>query len=351
MRGWIAHALWHHAASTQNYDGPEVVSMQRPAARLTDMHTCPMVTPGVPPIPHVGGPINAPGSTNVFIQGLPAARVTDQCICVGPPDTIVKGSLGVFINKLAAARVGDQTVHGGVIVSGAAKVFIGDAGAAAKVSVSLEASHGRSQGILDSKAETETSIELAIARTKESTRYKNGGLSLGKVESSVGAKAKVDYGEGALTLQPLDARVSAVAAEYEREFASEDDLLSGSVKAEVGRLEASASAELTVSKQGAKAEASAGASATAAQVEGEGNVRLTLKSIHDNTIGRMTGVKLDQRYDKGISLGVRGNAGYGAAAEAKASLSANKEMVEAVLEAKAGFGPMVGMAVRMAVIW
>ena len=29
-----------------------------PAARIGDMHVCPMVTPGTPPIPHVGGPIS-----------------------------------------------------------------------------------------------------------------------------------------------------------------------------------------------------------------------------------------------------------------------------------------------------
>ena len=63
-----------------------------PAARLTDMHTCPMQTPGLPPIPHVGGPIVGPGVPNVLIGKLPAAVVGDMCVCVGPPDSIVKGS-------------------------------------------------------------------------------------------------------------------------------------------------------------------------------------------------------------------------------------------------------------------
>ena len=84
-----------------------------PAARLTDMHTCPMVT-GV--VPHVGGPIVSPGDPTVLIGFLPAARVTDQCICVGPPDVIVKGSTTVMIGGLFAARLGDQTAHGGVII-------------------------------------------------------------------------------------------------------------------------------------------------------------------------------------------------------------------------------------------
>ena len=46
--------------------------MAQPAARVTDMHVCPMITPGVPPIPHIGGPLLAPGVPNVLISGLPA---------------------------------------------------------------------------------------------------------------------------------------------------------------------------------------------------------------------------------------------------------------------------------------
>lgn len=96
-----------------------------PAARLTDMHTCPMVTPGIPPIPHVGGPIVGPGQPNVIIAGLPAAKVGDSCVCVGPPDTIIKGSATVMIGGIPAARMGDSTAHGGAIVLGAPTVMIG----------------------------------------------------------------------------------------------------------------------------------------------------------------------------------------------------------------------------------
>ena len=99
-----------------------------PAARLTDMHTCPMVTPGVPPIPHVGGPIVSPGEPTVLICFLPAARATDMCVCVGPPDTIAMGSPTVLIGGLMAARMGDPTMHGGVIVLGAPTVIIGESG-------------------------------------------------------------------------------------------------------------------------------------------------------------------------------------------------------------------------------
>jgi len=93
-----------------------------PAARLNDMHTCPMVT-GV--VPHVGGPIIGPGCPTVLIGGMPAARVGDMLTCSGPPDVIAMGSTSVMIGGMPAARVGDTTAHGGVIVLGEFTVMIG----------------------------------------------------------------------------------------------------------------------------------------------------------------------------------------------------------------------------------
>ena len=93
-----------------------------PAARLGDMHVCPLFNG---PVPHVGGPIVAPGATTVLIGGRPAAVVGDTCTCVGPPDTIVKGSSTVFFGGKPAARIGDQTAHGGIIVMGDLTVLIG----------------------------------------------------------------------------------------------------------------------------------------------------------------------------------------------------------------------------------
>ena len=81
-----------------------------PAARLTDMHLCPMITPGVPPIPHVGGPITGPGVPTVLSGGIPAATATDMCVCVGPPDVIAIGSTTVLIGGKPAARA---TAHAG----------------------------------------------------------------------------------------------------------------------------------------------------------------------------------------------------------------------------------------------
>lgn len=99
--------------------------MGQPAARISDMHICPMLTPGLPPIPHVGGPILPPGCPTVLIGKLPAARVSDMAVCVGPPDSIVLGSMTVLIGKLPAARMGDMTAHGGSIVLGFPTVLIG----------------------------------------------------------------------------------------------------------------------------------------------------------------------------------------------------------------------------------
>ena len=92
------------------------------AARINDMHVCPMVTGAVP---HVGGPIIGPGEATVLIGGMPAAVVGDSCTCSGPPDSIVMGSTTVLIGGKPAARMGDTTAHGGSIVLGCMTVMIG----------------------------------------------------------------------------------------------------------------------------------------------------------------------------------------------------------------------------------
>jgi uncharacterized Zn-binding protein involved in type VI secretion len=76
-------------------------------------------------VPHVGGPVVMSSAPTVLIGGLPAAVVGDMCVCVGPPDVIVKGSATVLFGGKPAARMGDMTAHGGVIVAGAGNVIIG----------------------------------------------------------------------------------------------------------------------------------------------------------------------------------------------------------------------------------
>ncbi|MCA9290148.1 MAG: PAAR domain-containing protein [Phycisphaerales bacterium] len=97
--------------------------MGQPAARVGDMHTCPMVDPG--PKPHVGGPILPAGEPTVLIGGMPAARMGDQATCVGPPDTIASGNPTVLIGNKPAARLGDSAAHGGVITVGCPTVLLG----------------------------------------------------------------------------------------------------------------------------------------------------------------------------------------------------------------------------------
>jgi uncharacterized Zn-binding protein involved in type VI secretion len=84
-----------------------------------------MLTPGLPPIPHVGGPISGPGVPTVLIGGLPASVLGDMAVCVGPPDSIIKGSATVLIGSKPAARMGDTSAHGGAIVLGLPTVMIG----------------------------------------------------------------------------------------------------------------------------------------------------------------------------------------------------------------------------------
>ncbi len=86
---------------------------------------CPMATPALPPVPHVGGPIAGPGVPTVLIGSLPAAVLGDSCVCVGPPSTIIKGSATVLIGGKPAARMGDSTSHGGTIALGCPTVIIG----------------------------------------------------------------------------------------------------------------------------------------------------------------------------------------------------------------------------------
>jgi uncharacterized Zn-binding protein involved in type VI secretion len=109
-----------------------------------------MQTPGTPPIPHVGGPILPPGCVTVFLDGLPSARVGDQALCVGPPDSIVRGAFPALVGGQPAARQGDSTAHGGVIALGTPKVLIGAAGTSGNPwvgnSTCQAAASGRSSG-------------------------------------------------------------------------------------------------------------------------------------------------------------------------------------------------------------
>ena len=102
-----------------------------PAARITDMHTCPMVNPG--PVPHVGGP-EISGSPDVITGFQPQGRVGDTLICVPATDKVAMGSPTVLVNNKMAARLGDPTAHGGVLVLGCTSVLIGSSAQAESLS-------------------------------------------------------------------------------------------------------------------------------------------------------------------------------------------------------------------------
>jgi len=131
-----------------------------PAARITDMHTCPLVSPG--PVPHVGGPVIT-GEPTVIVAGMPQARISDKCTCAGPPDVIVKGSPTVIVGGMPAARMGDMTAHGGVIVTGAPNVLIGEAGAGGAPPVVLSPICQQLAGALTEAEQAKEDMELANA--------------------------------------------------------------------------------------------------------------------------------------------------------------------------------------------
>jgi uncharacterized Zn-binding protein involved in type VI secretion len=93
------------------------------AARVGDMHVCPMINPSLNP--HVGGVLMPPGVPTVLIGGQPAATLGNMGQCQGPPSTVVKGSATVMIGGKPAARMLDNMAHGGMIVKGCPTVIIG----------------------------------------------------------------------------------------------------------------------------------------------------------------------------------------------------------------------------------
>jgi uncharacterized Zn-binding protein involved in type VI secretion len=96
--------------------------MSMPAARVTDLTVCPMVT-GI--VPHVGGPLLPGGAPTTLVANMPTASITAPSTCVGPPGMVAKGSATVLINKMPAARITDSTAHGGLVTVGAPTTLIG----------------------------------------------------------------------------------------------------------------------------------------------------------------------------------------------------------------------------------
>lgn len=92
------------------------------AARVLDLHTCPLAWP----MPHVGGTVQGPGLTTVLIGNRIAATQGTACTCAAvSSNSITGGSRSVSIGGKPAARAGDPTAHGGKVVAGCSSVVIG----------------------------------------------------------------------------------------------------------------------------------------------------------------------------------------------------------------------------------
>jgi len=151
--------------------------MSKPAARVGDMHTCPMVTPGTPPVPHVGGPITGPGIPTVLICGQPAAVLGDMCTCVGPPDTIALGSAGVMIGGKPAARMGDMCAHGGSITVGAPTVLIGETSPGGPPSPpAMDALAGQVNAVAEDPAVAAAAMQVAYTSVAMSHAAETGAM-------------------------------------------------------------------------------------------------------------------------------------------------------------------------------
>lgn len=138
-----------------------------PAARIGDMHVCPMVT-GV--VPHVGGPIMPPCAVTVLTGGMPQARVGDMLTCVGPPDVIALGSFTVLVVGQPAARILDTTVHGGSIIIGLPTVLIGGGGGGNGGGAGGGA--GMGSGAADGAAAALSAADAMIAPAQQAAVYK-----------------------------------------------------------------------------------------------------------------------------------------------------------------------------------
>jgi uncharacterized Zn-binding protein involved in type VI secretion len=165
----------------------------KPAARVGDMHLCPLVNPG--PVPHVGGPVSI-GCPTVMIGGVPAARVGDLCVCTGPPDSIAMGSPTVMIGGMMAARLGDPTVHGGTISIGCPTVLIGETGMGQMVTASPSApSPGDAFGLgaIVAIAAAATAAVVAVIHLMNDTETYADGIEIkGSPEFRKETKAALD---------------------------------------------------------------------------------------------------------------------------------------------------------------
>jgi hypothetical protein len=293
------------------------------------------------------------------------------------------GSPTVLIGGAPAARMGDQCAHGGAIILGCPTVLIGGAsggggsggggpggggagGGRSGAPAACEAPDDEQKFSLsytealqrDLFGDTEFSRKLAAEYQwlEESGEYLKFGsdennIRLGTYDAELKSEMSYDLDKGEFELTPIDAMAKVALAQAHAEGEALKGLVGGEANAEFMSAEAHGKLSANWQKGQGGAEASVGASAVAAKVDGQASVRLTPKTMYDNTVGRLTNTSLSKGWDKGISLGAGGEAGVGAAAEAKAGITKDSGGVSMELGAKVGAGPMLGLAVNVGIVW
>lgn len=171
---------------------PQVMIGNKPAARITDMHTCPM-SDG--PKPHVGGPILPPGSPTVLIGGLPAARVGDPITCAGPPDTIVSGEFTVLIGESGGGgAAGSGGAGGGAASSGGGSEDTAQAAATA-AAVTAAATPPAETAPEDQAAQTTSQAPAATQDPQVfDARWQNTDVKCGDTIGMLARTANIDAG-------------------------------------------------------------------------------------------------------------------------------------------------------------
>lgn len=147
--------------------------MFAPIARLNDMHLCPMQTPAVVPIPHVGGPLIGPGAPTVLAGGVPISVLGDTAVCFGPPDVMVLAAFSVLAEGKPVVRICDTSAHGGVTLIGLPTVLVGDSGGSGSPQAATM-SAARASGLAFVQTSCNAEAALSLAQAAPPAREESG---------------------------------------------------------------------------------------------------------------------------------------------------------------------------------
>ena len=180
---------------------------------------------------------------------------------------------------------------------------------------------------------------------------KDNHLSLLSGKADIESEAAFSLGKGELEVTPVNASVEGELVEGKLTQTALHGAFKSSETLDVGKVDSNAKITANISKDHAEVGASVGAEAMVIQGTAEGSIRITPKTIYDNTVGRWTGTEASKAWDVGVKLGATGEAGYGVSAKASAGAEINDH--EAIVEAKLkiGLGPTLGGDLHFGVVW